>query len=591
MEYFGLTIDAWITVVTILGLFLILLTTRIPADVAFVGAMTILLVTNVLTIPEALGGFSSSSVVTVGVLFIVVSGLAYTGVIQLIAKYLLGKPKNYPSAIVRLMLPVAAMSAFLSNTTVVALFIRVVKVWAKKLSIAPSKLLIPLTYASGMGGVCTLIGTPPNLLISGFYTGTTGEQLNIFVTALPGLFCLAIGVLSMLAMRKLLPERKSPEEAFANTTGYTAELLVPTDNEFVGQTISEAGLSEVKGGRLIEIVRFDKEIISPVADDEFILGGDRLVFSGRIEDILKLRDDYGFANASHHVFSLDDMDKNRKLATASLPEGSSLIGSRMCETDFEDKNGLVLVAVSRMGERIEGSPRDIQLRFGDTLLLEYPKSMPKSSLTNTDINVFESEDIPDTGIKTFISSAIMIAMVLLSAFNVMPLLHSCFLAAFAMIITHCISLKVARASVNWFILMVFAGSVCLGTAIDKSGLAVKIADGLMSVCGDNPYVILVCICVLGTFLTEFVSNTACAAILYPIAYSSALALGVNPLSFCIALMIAVSSSFATPIGSPTHMLVYGPGGYRFSDFLKVGLPMNLIVLAANIFIVLLLYPL
>lgn len=151
MEYFGLTIEAWITVMTIMGLFLTLLTTRVPADVAFVGAMTILIVTNVLTIPEALGGFSSSSVVTVGVLFIVVSGLAYTGVIQLIARHLLGTPKKYTGAIVRLMLPVAAMSAFLSNTTVVTLFIRVVKVWAKKLSIAPSKLLIPLSYASGMG--------------------------------------------------------------------------------------------------------------------------------------------------------------------------------------------------------------------------------------------------------------------------------------------------------------------------------------------------------------------------------------------------------------------------------------------------------
>lgn len=591
MEYFGLTIDAWITVLTILGLFLTLLTTRVPADVAFVGAMTILLVTNVLTIPEALGGFSSSSVVTVGVLFIVVSGLAYTGVIQLIARHLLGTPKKYTGAIVRLMLPVAAMSAFLSNTTVVTLFIRVVKVWAKKLSIAPSKLLIPLSYASGMGGVCTLIGTPPNLIISGFYTGTTGEQLNIFATALPGLFCLAVGVLSMLALRRLLPERKSPEDAFANISGYTAELLVPTDNGHVGQTIEEAGLMDIKGGHLIEIVRFDKEIITPVANDEFILGGDRLVFSGRIDDILNLRDEYGFVNATHHVFSLDDVDRNRKLVTASLSVESSLIGRRLSDTEFEDSNGVVLVAVSRMGERVNGSPRDIELRFGDTLLLEYPKTISKSSLSNDDITVFDSEEIPDSGVRTFVSSAIMITMMLLSAFNVMPLLHSCFLAAFAMIVTKCLSLKAARDSVNWFILMVFAGSVCLGTAIEKTGLAVKIAEGLMAVCGDNPYIILICICFLGTFLTEFVSNTACAAILYPIAISSATALGVNPFSFCVALMIAVSSSFATPIGSPTHMLVYGPGGYRFSDFIKIGLPMNFIMLAANIFIVLLLYPL
>lgn len=400
-----------------------------------------------------------------------------------------------------------------------------------------------------------------------------------------------MGVLAVLALRRLLPERKSPEDAFANISGYTAELLVPTDNGHVGQTIEEAGLMDIRGGHLIEIVRFDKEIITPVANDEFILGGDRLVFSGRIDDILNLRDEYGFVNATHHVFSLDDVDRNRKLVTASLSVESSLIGRRLSDTEFEDSNGVVLVAVSRMGERVNGSPRDIELRFGDTLLLEYPKTISKSSLSNSDITVFDSEEIPDSGMKTFVSSAIMITMVLLSAFNVMPLLHSCFLAAFAMIVTKCLSLKVARDSVNWFILMVFAGSVCLGTAIEKTGLAVKIAEGLMSVCGDNPYIILICICFLGTFLTEFVSNTACAAILYPIAFSSATALGVNPFSFCVALMVAVSSSFATPIGSPTHMLVYGPGGYRFSDFIKIGLPMNFIMLAANIFIVLLLYPL
>lgn len=591
IEFLGLGVDAWITLATIIILFIVLLTTKIPADVAFIGAMTVLLCTGVLSASEALGGFSSSTVVVVGVLFVVVAGLVYTGVIQLIARYMLGVPKSYPKAIVRLMLPVAALSAFLSNTTVVTLFINVVKVWSKKLGVAPSKLLIPLSYASGLGGVCTLIGTPPNLIISGFYTGATGVQLNIFTTAIPGLFCLFVGVLSVLAMRRLLPTRQSPDEAFANASDYTVELLIPTDNNHIGETVKEAGIEKVRGGHLIEIVRFDKEIISPVNDDEFIMGGDRLIYSGQIEEILSLKKSHGFVNAPHHVFSVDEIEGGRKLRTAYIKSGSTLIGNALSDSDFEERTGMVLVAVSRRGERIEASPRDIKLRFGDTLLLECPGKKVDSRLTADDVVFFDSEDVPDTGRKTFISSAIMIAMVLLSAFNVLPLLQSCFLAAFAMIATKCLSIKAARESVNWYILMVFAGSVCLGAAIEKTGLAVKLAEGLMSICGDNPYIILICLCFLGTFLTEFVSNTACAAILFPIAYSSAVALNANPLTFCVALMIAVSSSFATPIGSTTHMLVYGPGGYRFTDFIKIGLPMNFIMLAANIIIVLLLFPL
>ena len=184
----------------------------------------------------------------------------------------------------------------------------------------------------------------------------------------------------------------------------------------------------------------------------------------------------------------------------------------------------------------------------------------------------------------------MLGMILLSTFNVIPLLQSCFLAAFAMLFTRCCSIEQARNSINWNVLMIFAGSVCLGAAIEKTGIATALAQGLLHVSA-NPVILLIGICFLGTFITEFISNTACAAMFYPIAYQSAVMLGANPVTFCVALMIAVSSSFATPIGSPTHMLVYAAGGYRFTDFMRIGIPMNLIILAANIFIVTLLFPL
>ena len=573
-------------------MFGVMIFTKLPADLVFMGGMTALFVSGVLSAKEALAGFSSTSVVTIGVLFVVIAGLVHTGFIQWIVKYVLGVPGSYPKAVVRLMLPVAALSSFLSNTTVVALFLNVVKVWAKKLKIAPSKLLIPLSYASGMGGVCTLIGTPPNLIVSGFYMSDTGTHLNIFTTTLPGLFCLVVGVLSVLALRRLLPNRKSPEDSFEATSEYTVELLVPTECESVGKTVEEAGLKNVNGGHLIEIVRFDREIISPVPADEYVLGGDRLVYSGQIDEILNLKKTHGLANATHHLFSLNEVDKNRKLRTASVEAGSSLIGKRMSETNFEDENEMVLVAVARKGERIDECPREIALKFGDTLLLETAVStkLANEAASKARIRFFDSEEIPNIGKQTMVSAMIMLAMVLLSTFDIIPLLQSCFLAAFAMIVAKCCTVDQARDSIDWSILMIFAGSVCLGTAIEKTGIATQLVNGILNVCGTNPYVVLSCICLVATFITEFISNTACAAMFYPIAYHAAVTLNANPLTFCIALMIAVSSSFATPIGSPTHMLVYGVGGYRFTDFMKIGLLMNFIILAANIFIVTLLFP-
>ena len=572
-------------------MFTVLLLTKLRADVVFLGAISILFVTGVLNAKEAFSGFSSTSVVIIGVLFVVVSGLTHTGVLQWIVKNLLGQPESYSKAVVRLMLPVAALSSFLSNTTVVALFVGIVKMWSKKLGISPSKLLIPLSYASGMGGVCTLIGTPPNLIISGLYAENTGEAMNVLTTTVPGLFCLFIGVLSIIAMRKLLPNRKTPESAFESTSEYTVELEVPSDNPHIGETVNEAGLNDVRGGNLIEVVHYD-EFVSPANGEEILMGGDRLIFSGQIDEILDLKHSHGLVSADHHVFTLSEIDSSRQLRTAFVTFGSSLIGKSIGGTTFEKDNGLVLVAVARRGERIKQSPREVVLQAGDTLLLDCPPNMKinESSLT-AKLHFFDSDQVPNIGKKTLISTTIMMAMVVLSALNVIPLLQCAFLAAIAMLIFRCCNVDQAMKAINWEILMVFAGSVVLGIAIQKTGIAERLAFGILDVCGDNPIVVMTAICFVGTFITEFISNTAAGAMFFPIMYQAAEKLGYEPFPFLVALMISVSSSFATPIGSPTHMLVYGPGGYRFSDFMRIGLLMNIIILAANIFIVNIIYPL
>ena len=589
--FLGFSLHAWITIVTVLTMFSVLFFTKLRSDLVFLGAIAILYVTGVLDAKEAFSGFSSTSVIVIGVLFVVVAGLTYTGVLQWIVKHLLGQPKSYKGAVLRLMLPVAALSSFLSNTTVVALFVNIVKIWSKKLGISPSKLLIPLSYASGMGGVCTLIGTPPNLIISGLYSDQTGEVMNVLATAIPGLFCLAIGVMSVIALHKLLPNRATPEDAFEDMSEFTVEMLVPANNPNIGKRIAELGLKELSGGHLIEMTHFDG-IISPVPDDEPLMGGDRLIFAGQIDELLDLKAKYGFVTADQPVFAKNEEGSDRQLRTAYVALNSSLIHKSIRDTTFEKDNNMTLVAVARYGKRIEQSPREVRLHAGDMLLLECPPRMNiNTDQLKSQLYFFDSDQVPNIGPKTLLSSAIMIAMVVLSALKVIPLLPCAFLAAMAMLLFRCCSPDQAMKSINWEILMVFAGSVVLGLAIQKTGIAERLAYGILDVCGTNPIIVMTAICFVATFITEFISNTAAGAMFFPIMYEAATQLGYEPYPFLIALMVSVSSSFATPIGSPTHMLVYAPGGYRFSDFMKIGLLMNIIILAANIFIVNIIYPL
>ena len=589
--FLGLSLAAWFVIFVVVLVFVLQICTKLPSDFVFLGGMGLLLVSGVIPANAVLGSFSSSTVVLIGVLFVVVCGLVHTGFLQWVVRYCLGSPKSYNKAIVRLMLPVAALSSFLNNTAVVALFTGVVRLWAKKLGIAPSKLLIPLSYASGMGGICTLIGTPPNLLISGFYTKETGVALSLFTPTLVGLFCLIVGVLSIIALSRFLPVRQSPEDALQGTGEYTIELMVPTMSPLVGKTVKEAGLDNVDGGHLIEIIRMDREVITAVEDDEFIFGGDRLIFSGDVEKILALREAHQLVNATHHIFSLDEVDLNRKLRMVTVGYKSSFIGSCMCNTSFEEDNNLVLVAIAREGEVVKGSPREVDMKAGDTLLLECSQRFKVDGYSKYNLLEMDSASLYKPDVRTLYSSLIMIAMVAVSSLGYLTLLQAAFIAAFAMIACRFCTIEQARESIDWRLLMIFAGSISLGTAIQDTGIAEWISQGILVLCDGSALVALAGICLIGTFITEFTSNTATAAIFFPIAYQTAVNMNVNPLTFCVALMVAVSSSFATPIGSPTHMIVYGPGGYRFSDFARIGIPMNFIIWMANLFITLLLFPL
>lgn len=591
--FWGLGLPGWITIVTVLSIFFVMAKTRIPAVVAFLGAMTVLLVTGIISEAEGMAGFGSEPVVVHAAFFVVMAGLMQTGVLYWLTKHLLGNPNEYRQALVKLMLPIASLAAFLNSVNVVALFIDVVRIWARRLGTEPSRLLIPLSYAATLGGTCTLIGNSSNLVISGLYAERTGRALSFFAPLIPGLFCTVIGIGMVILLRNFIPRRQSPESTFESTSDYTVELLVPTENPAVGLSVNDAGLRNVRGGSLIEIVRFDKEIIAPVPQDEFILGGDRLIYSGQINEILELKKSHGLVAADHHVYSISEIDNNRKMRTAYIGFGSDLIGSRMSDNEFEHRTDIILVAVARQGKRVNIQPREVELEAGDTLLLECPPKEDNeiAMMTKGSLTFFDSHFVPQLGKKTIYSSIILVIMFILSSLHVMPLMATTMLAAGAMLLLKCCRAQNVTKYIEWDLLLILGATVVFSTAITKTGIADVAANSLLQLCGNNPLIVMAVMCILASLVSEAVSDVAACGVFFPIVYQEAIELGCNPMPFIISLMIAVTTSFASPIGSSTHMLIYGPGGFKFSDFLRIGFLMHVVLLAANLLIVNIIYPL
>ena len=589
----GLSIYAWITIATMLGIFVVMARARIPTEVVFLGALTVLLVTGTVTEEEGLAGFGSEPVIVHAAFFVIIAGLMQSGVLYWLTKHVLGDPRDYHQALVRLMVPMSLLSALLNSVNVVALFIDAVKIWSRKLNIPASKLLLPLSYSATLGGMCTLLGNSSNLIIAGLYLNKTGNALNIFEPLLPGLILTVVGILLVILLQGFIPSRESPEQTFETTSDYTAELLVPTDNPAVAQTVSEAGLMRVKGGSLVEIVRFDREIIMPVPDDEPIMGGDRLVYAGQINEILELKRTHGLVAADHHVWSINEIDSKRKLRTAYVKFGSDLIGTSVTNSDFERENDVVLIAVARQGKRVNGQPREICLEAGDTLLLECP---PKDDQllekeNKRRLTFFDSHFVPRLGKHTVTSAVILVLMFLLSSFHVMPLMATTMLAAGAMMLLKCCRMDNVVKYIEWELLLILGATVVFSVAITKTGIAGAVAHSVLDICGSNPYVIMAVMCLLASLVSEFVSDVGASAVFFPIMYQQAELLGCNPMPFVMSLMLSVTISFASPIGSNTHMLIYGPGSFRFTDFARLGIVMHIVLLTVALVTVSLIYPL
>ncbi len=587
----GLSIDAWITIATVMTIIAVMLFSKVRTDAVMLIAIGVLFITGVLDAKETCSGFSAGTVVVTGVLAVVMAGLRYTGVLQWMMKHVFGLPDRYPTALLRMMVPISMLSAFVSNTMLTVLFGNVLKRWARKLNIAPSKLYLPMVYAVQMGGVCTLVGTSTNIVVADLYENATGKSMNMFSILVPGALCLVVGIIFIVAMRRWLPARKAPEEAFEAATDYTVELLVPSDNPNICKTLGEAGLFHVKGGNLIAIRHFDHDP-SVLSEDEFVMGGDRLVYAGQIDEILELKETHNLVVSDHHIRSMNEINQNYELRIAFVNFYSKLIGKTVGGSSIERDNNVILVAVARRGRRIEAAPREVELQAGDTLLFECPRK------TNTYVEHLapmlqfsDFQEVVKIGPNAIVSSLIMMAMMVLTAMNIVSLLQGTVLAALAMLLFRCCTINQAMDSVSWRALMSLAGSIVLGMAIAKTGIAQKIALGVISMVGTHPILIMLGVCLAAMLITQLVENVAVTAMFFPIMYQAAVQVGYEPAPFLLALMIAANASYSTPIAASPNMLVYGPGGYRFSDYMRIGIPLTIIVTVTGVAAVILVYPL
>lgn len=572
--------EALFTALVILVVLGSLAVSRAAPDVILIGGVTLLLLAGVLSTEEALAGMSNSGMITVGVLYVVVAGTRETGGISWIVERFLGRPRSVPAAQTRLMAPVISVSAFLNNTPVVAMLIPAVKEWASQTGFPVSKLMIPLSYAAILGGTCTLIGTSTNIVVYGLMLKEPGlPELGMFDITWVGVPAALVGVAYFaLIGRRFLPDRDPPITTLHDPREYTVEMIVQPGSTLVGKTIEEARLRNLPGMFLMEIDRED-QVLPAVSPQERLCSGDRLVFCGIVDSVVDLQKIRGLEPATDQVFKLDSPRSQRCLIEAVVSNSCDLVGRTIREGRFRTRYNAVVIAVARNGQRIKKKIGDIVLQPGDTLLLEAHPSFFNVQRNSRDFYLTSRVDdwtFPRHE-RSLVSLAILLGMVATVALGWLSMLKAAMLAAGLMLITRCCSASAARRSVDWQVLLVIASAFALGRALEKTGLAGAIAGNLIMLAGQDPWICLALVYLATTLFTELITNNAAVVLIFPIALATSRTLGVDFVPFAITIMMGASASFATPIGYQTNLMVYGPGGYRFTDYFKVGAMLNVLL--------------
>ncbi|BFM09429.1 SLC13 family permease [Halioxenophilus aromaticivorans] len=586
--------QGWVTLVITAAVLLSLAMSRVGPHLIMMAALTLLGALGILNATELLSGFSNSGLITVAAMFVVAAGVHQSGGVDLLADKVLGKPGGERSAISRILLPVLLLSGFLNNTPVVATLIPAVNTWARKIRVPASKLMIPLSYAAILGGTTTLIGTSTNLVVNGQYQALTqGEGFSLFAITWIGLpVAIAGGLFMVLFFPRWLPNR-GEELAFGNLKEFTLEVCVAANGPLVGKTIVEAGLRNLQRIYLVEIIRQDT-VLTAVSSEQTLQGEDRLVFAGdtqAISDLLRIKG-ITASSSNHDGETIIKANPERCLVEAVVSPHCAAVGTSIRDAQFRDRYGAAILAVARNGERIKGNLGTIQLAAGDTLLLEARPAFVSRQRYNKDfLLINDLEQQRPRHEKAYLAWAILLVLITAATFEWITMLNAALIGAALMIITGCCTASQAEKSLDLTVLITIAASFALGSAIQKTGLANLLAENIVQLSLGQAWLLLVLTYVAVSLLTETITNNAAALIMLPIVMSVTQQAGLNAEPFVLAIMMAASASFATPLGYQTNLMVYGPGNYRFSDFLKVGVPMNIFIGAITLSILLWRYPL
>jgi di/tricarboxylate transporter len=599
--------EAWAALALVVSILYALARNLADPDVVLLGGVAVVITLGQFSSrfpgpTQAAGILGNEGLLTVGILFVVAAGLTETGALRLLTDRVLGRPTTTRSAQVRLMVPVIGISAFLNNTPVVAMFIPVVREWCRRANLSPGKLFIPLSYAAVLGGVCTLIGTSTNLVVQGLLleaqkTDPTVPTFGMFTLSAIGIPVAITGTLYILLVSsRLLPDRRRTTGNFANPRQYSVEMVVEPGSPIDGVTIEAAGLRHLPGLFLAAIERNGLRRVA-VPGDEQLRGNDLLTFVGVVDSVVDLQRMRGLVPASDQLAKLQLPRHARFLAEAVVSPESPLAGKTVRDGRFRTRYEAVILAVRRNGEAVNQRIGDIELQAGDTLLLETTRRFLRQQRNSRDF--FLVSGIPDSQplrhSRAWIALgilAIMVVVVAAESVTNVSIFHAALLAAVAMGLTRCLSVEQARRSVEWSTLVAIGAALVLGKAIEMSGLAAVVADVLVGGLQPmGPVAVLAGVYLMTLIFTELVTNNAAAALSFPIALATAHTLGANLMPFAVVIAIAASSGFATPLGYQTHLMVYGVGGYRFSDYVRIGIPLDIIVMIVTILLTPIVFPL
>ncbi|MCZ8029046.1 MAG: SLC13 family permease [Microcystis sp. LE19-10.1B] len=561
----------------------------LPVDLTALCVAIVLILLGLVTPEEGIAGFSNSATVTVMAMFVLSAGITRTGVIQVIRdRLLVWGGKNPHQQVFVLGALVGPISAFINNTAVVAIFLPIVEDWCKKQKISPSKLLIPLSYATVLAGMITVVGTSTNILASGISAKLGYGEFSLFQFTALGLVTFLAGLIYLTIFApKLLPDRKSSTGEFLDddygSKVYLSEVIVTPRSNLIGQTLSQSGLQRKFDFDVLELIRNKVHLPQPLAD-KVLNAGDILIVHSSREELLKIKDERGLEIFADLKFQKEDIESvittgEEKLAEVLILSNSRLIGTTLKDLKFRQRYNATVLAIRRGSELLQGRLGKIPLKFGDLLLVQGPKQSFIGLQTTRELLVLEEKEIEsqrqDKGIIALI---ITLSVIIIAAFDIQPILVTSLVGVVLMVITGCLKPGEVYGSIRWDIIFLLAGLIPLGTAMDNSGTTKWLADNLVAIGGNlSGFWILVFFYLITSVLTEILSNNAAVVLMIPVAVEVAKTLGLNPLAFMYAVTFAASNSYLTPIGYQTNTMVYAPGGYKFLDFTRLGAPLNLIL--------------